>query len=89
MAEIKKAACAGTEEKSDAFVAVSPCTKGVVLELQSVVINQFGEAIEDSVRQVLEALGVENVRVSINDRGALDCVLRARVETAVLRAMEE
>lgn len=89
MAEIKKAACAGTEEKSDAFVEVSPCAEGMVLEVQSVVINQFGEAIEASVRQVLSLLGVENVRVAINDRGALDCVLRARVETAVLRAMEE
>ena len=27
--------------------------------------------------------------VTVADRGALDCVLRARVETALLRGMEE
>ena len=33
--------------------------------------------------------GVECARVRLVDRGALDCVIRARVETAVLRAKGE
>ena len=88
MAEIIKIATAGTDETSDAIITVEPFDNGLQLEIRSVVMNQFGPAIEASVREVLEDLGVKNAIVRVADRGALDCVLRARVETAVLRGME-
>ncbi len=88
MTEIVRAAVAGTDEKSDAIVTIEPAENGITLEVQSVVKNQFGAAIEASVREVLEELGVKNANVKVADRGALDCVLRARVETAVLRGKE-
>ena len=88
MAEIIKIATAGTAEKSDAIITVEPNESGLVLEIKSVVMNQFGPAIEASVREVLAEMGVQNAIVRVADRGALDCVLRARVETAVLRGME-
>ena len=88
MAEIIKMATAGTDEKSDVVVTVEPNENGLQLQIKSVVMNQFGAAIEASVRKVLEDLNVENAVVTVADRGALDCVLRARVETAVLRGME-
>ena len=89
MAEIIKFATAGTDEKSDAVITVEPCEQGIQLEIKSVVFNQFGAAIEASVREVLANVGVKNAVVTVADRGALDCVLRARVETAILRGMEE
>ncbi len=89
MAEIIKAACAGTDEKSDVVVQVEPRAQGITVQVQSVVMNQFGPAIEASVRDVVQQLGVEAVSVTANDRGALDCVLRARVETALRRGMGE
>jgi citrate lyase subunit gamma (acyl carrier protein) len=89
MAEIIKLATAGTDEKSDAVVTVAPGENGLQLEIKSVVMNQFGASIEASVREVLADMGVKNAVVTVADRGALDCVLRARVETAVLRGMEE
>ena len=89
MAEIIKAAVAGTDEKSDAVITIEPCENGLQLEVKSVVMNQFGAAIEASVREVLQELGVQNAIVRVADRGALDCVLRARVETAVLRGKGE
>ena len=85
MAEIIKFATAGTDEKSDAVITIEPSENGLTLEIKSVVMNQFGAAIEASVREVLADMGVENAVVKVSDRGALDCVLRARVETAVLR----
>ena len=88
MAEIIKMATAGTDEKSDVVVTVEPCENGLQLQIKSVVMNQFGAAIEASIREVLEDMGVKNAIVTIADRGALDCVLRARVETAILRGME-
>ena len=83
--DIVKNASAGTMESSDAYVEIEPGTDGVKLQLESVVMGQFGEAIEKAVRNVLEELAVENANVRVVDRGALECVIRARVETAVLR----
>ena len=89
MAEIIKLATAGTDEKSDAVITIAPSDNGLQLEIKSVVMNQFGSAIEASVREVLQDMGVVNAIVTVADRGALDCVLRARVETAVLRGKGE
>ena len=86
--EIKLSASAGTMESSDAYVEIEPGTDGVKLQLESVVMGQFGEAIEKAVRNVLEELAVENANVRVVDRGALECVIRARVETAILRGRE-
>ena len=88
MADIIKAAIAGTDEKSDAVITIEPNENGLQVEIKSVVMNQFGPAIEASVREVLAEQGVANAIVRVADRGALDCVLRARVETAILRGME-
>ncbi len=88
MTEIVRAAVAGTDEKSDIVVSIEPAEGGITLELNSSVKRQFGPAIEASIREVLEEMGVQNARVVANDRGALDCVIRARVETAVLRGKE-
>lgn len=82
---IIRAASAGTLESSDAYVEIEPGTEGIQLQLESVVMDQFGDAIRETVQQVLQEQGVENANVHLVDRGALDCVIRARVETAVLR----
>ena len=88
MAEVKKKASAGTLESSDVYVEIEPAAGGLVIDLQSVVQAQFGDAIEAAVRQVLQEQGVEHASVKVMDRGALECVIRARVETAVLRSKE-
>ena len=82
--EIIKCASAGTMESSDAYVEIEPA-EGLDIQLESVVKNQFGDAIMEVVRQTLEQCGVEKANVRVIDRGALDCVIRARVETAALR----
>ena len=87
--QIVKAAAAGTMESSDVYVEVEPGTQGLQLHLESVVAQQFGQSILETVREVFIENGVENANVRIVDRGALDCVLRARVETAIFRGREE
>ncbi len=82
--DITKRASAGTMESSDAYVQVEPGDE-LALEIESVVLAQFGEEIEAVVRDVARELGVERALIRVMDRGALDCVLRARVETALLR----
>ena len=83
--EIIRNASAGTMESSDVYVEIEPSAQGLQIQLESVVLEQFGDAIESAVQDVLKSLGVENARVRVVDRGALDCVIRARVETAVVR----
>ena len=87
--QIVKAAAAGTRESSDVYVEVEPGTQGLQLHLESVVAQQFGQSILETVREVFVENGIENANVRIVDRGALDCVLRARVETAIFRGREE
>lgn len=89
MNPILRSASAGTLESSDVYVEIAPADNGIEIELNSVVQAQFGDEILAVVREVLADCGVENARVSVQDRGALDCVIRARVETAVLRGKEE
>ncbi|MBR6786657.1 MAG: citrate lyase acyl carrier protein [Clostridia bacterium] len=89
MKKIIRSATAGTLESSDALVTVAPHENGVVIEVDSVVQKQFGEEIFRAVEETLRALEVKDARVSVVDRGALDCVIRARVETAVLRGEED
>lgn len=83
--EILKRASAGTMESSDAYVEIEPGNGGLDIRLESVVQAQFGDVIEQTIRDVLAEQGVASARIRVVDRGALDCVLRARVETAVLR----
>ena len=89
MAEIVRVASAGTLESSDVYVEIEPWEQGVEIQLESVVKGQSGGAIESAVRATLAACGVERARLTVSDRGALECVIRARVETAVLRGRGE
>ena len=85
--DIQKKASAGTLESSDVYVEIEP-GKGIEIFVDSVVQGQFGESIHQLVQEVLQEQSVENASVRVLDRGALACVLRARVETAILRGKE-
>ena len=88
---IKQKAHAGTLESSDIYVEIAPAQagSGIVLNLTSVVMQQFGPEIEAVIRETLEGLAVEDAVLTVSDRGAVDCTIRARVETAVYRGREE
>ncbi|MDR3515382.1 MAG: citrate lyase acyl carrier protein [Azospirillaceae bacterium] len=83
---IMREALAGTLESSDLMVRIAPRAEGLEIVLQSEVIHQFGIQIEKVVRETLARLDVVDALVVIEDKGALDCVIKARVQTAVLRA---
>ena len=84
--EILKPAIAGTRESSDAQVTVEPGQDGIELSLTSSVMNQYGRQIKATVLETLERLNVQHVRITVVDKGALDCTLKARVECAVFRS---
>lgn len=82
---ISRRASAGTMESSDAYIEIEPGSE-LSIYIESVVKKQFGDKIESAVREVLSDCGVESAVVRVIDRGALECVIRARVETAVKRS---
>ena len=86
--KILKNAVAGTLESSDAQVTVEPGEGGLELDLSSSVMNQYGRQIKATVLDTLQRLGVENAAVTVVDKGALDCTLKARVECAVFRSCD-
>lgn len=83
--KITNNAVAGTLESSDVYVRVEPCDT-LEIEIESVVYNQFADQIRASVQSVLDEMDVKSGKISINDKGAIDCVIQARVETAIKRA---
>ncbi len=84
--KVEKSAVAGTLESSDAMVTIEPGESGIELELSSVVFHQYGAQIQKLVYDTLHNLGVEDAKISIVDKGALDCTLKARIECAVFRS---
>ena len=83
--DILKRASAGTMESSDTYVEIEPANE-LNINIESIVKKQFGDKIDAAVREVLADLGVSSASVRVVDRGALECVIRARVETAVKRS---
>lgn len=87
--ELKKPAMAGTTESSDVMIMLRPNPAGgIVIDLKSDVMVSFGDAIEATVRDVLKEFDVVDAHVSVVDKGALDFVIRARMQCAICRAAE-
>jgi citrate lyase subunit gamma (acyl carrier protein) len=88
--KITHPAFAGTLESSDLQVRIEPnANGGIGLSLDSSVEQQFGQAIRQTVLQTLEMMSVRDAILTIEDKGALDCVIKARVQAAVLRACSQ
>lgn len=85
--KIIKEAIAGTLESSDLQVKVSP-QETLEIIIHSNVMQQFGEKITSTVTDTLQKLQVTEGLIIIEDKGALDCAIRARVQTAILRGAE-
>jgi citrate lyase subunit gamma (acyl carrier protein) len=85
--KIKKEAMCGTLESNDLLVKVVPFG-GLQVSIYSEVMHQFGARIREVVDETLKQMGVTQGKIVVEDKGALDCAIRARVEAAVLRGCE-
>jgi citrate lyase subunit gamma (acyl carrier protein) len=87
--KIVKNSMAGTLESSDIQVIIEPKEEaGIQIELNSSVEKQFGKQIRKVIEETLVKIGVDSAKVIANDKGALDCTIKARVECAAYRAAE-
>lgn len=82
-----KVAVAGSLESSDVMVRVRP-SEELSVEIKSPVLEQYGAAIRQTVDEVLAERKVTAADIELVDRGALDCTIRARLETALERALD-
>ena len=87
--KIVREALAGTQESSDLMVKIAPADGELEIVIHSEVIKQFGEQIRQVVNDTLRAMNVHQGLIIIEDKGALDCVIRARLQSALLRAADE
>ena len=79
----------GKSVRSDCFVTLE-ITKsgGIQIDLQSKVKTLFGDAIIGLCKKELKFFGIQNCKISIEDSGALDYILAARIEAAVKKCIE-
>ena len=83
--KIKRKGIAGTENKRDCIITVS---KGDGFILKSKVKEMFDEHIEELVKKKLDELNLK-AKVEIQENGALDYVILARLESAIAKACNE
>jgi citrate lyase subunit gamma (acyl carrier protein) len=85
--KLKTTTQSGSLESSDILVTVNPVKPGTgrKIDLESVVLNEYGTAIKKDILSVLDKLGVKDVHLVANDRGALSPTIKARVEAALLK----
>lgn len=87
---VTKNVTAGSLESNDVLVTVSSAGgRENELSVESIVFKQYGARIRSVVEEVLSSSGLSGASVRIQDRGALECTLRARLETAIERASSE
>ena len=88
---ILREAKAGLDERGDVLVCLSPGREnsGIQIDMESTLMSMFGDQIRASALQVVEEYGLTDLKLTIRDQGALDYAIRARVQTAVERAVRE
>lgn len=86
---IEKQAIAGTLESSDLQIIIDRNDgQGIEIDLESSVINQYGRRIREVLQETLRNLGVEDAKLKVSDKGALDCTIIARTIAVVHRAAD-
>ena len=89
---MKKIATAGNKGKgirSDCFITLELTDfGGINIELTSKVKALFGDKIITLCQQELEFFGIKNCNLLVEDTGALDYILAARIEAAIKQLIE-
>lgn len=82
---------AGTLESNDILVTIAPAEagSGIEIDLTSPIIKQFGRQIKAVITAEIEKSCMTDMIVKAQDKGALDFTIKARVRTALERAMKK
>ena len=89
MAKIGIAGNAGDRIRSDCLVQVERVSSGgITINLDSKVEKLYGRSIRELAIRMLEHFGLVHARVEIQDSGALEFVLAARLEAALKQVID-
>lgn len=83
--KVTKTAVVGNVESNDLMIIINP-GEGLTLNIESSVYEQFGSSIEAIIREELSTAEVTDANIQVEDKGAFDFTIRARVKTAIKRA---
>lgn len=86
--KIIKEAIAGSLESSDCLIMVKPSEK-LEYEVESIVQKRYGGQIRAVIEDALKEMGVTAGYYFIQDKGAVDYCLRARITTVTRRGCEK
>lgn len=89
MVFVNKPIISGSDAKHDLMVQLELDGDAREIEIHSKVEKKFGEAIREDVEQVLDEFRIRGVKLQIDDLGAWDFAIKARVRTAVKRALAQ
>ncbi|MBO8441299.1 MAG: citrate lyase acyl carrier protein [Firmicutes bacterium] len=87
--EISKNVLVGTLESSDIQIMLSAGNNGIQIDLDSPVMKKYGDQIKKVITDTLKAYHIDNANVKAVDKGALDCVIKARTITAAETALNK
>jgi citrate lyase subunit gamma (acyl carrier protein) len=75
---------AGSKESNDCLITIESSDK-TQIEIDSIVGPFFYEQIYETIETTLKEEKIKNVRVLVEDRGALDYTIKSRLLTAIER----
>jgi len=79
-----KVGVAGSKESNDCLVTVKKSNKTEIV-IDSVVAAFFYDQIKAAVEETLKEMKIENVLVTVEDKGALDYTIKSRLISAIKR----
>lgn len=87
--KIIKKAQAGSFESSDILILVEPNNKGEGrnIQIESGVFQQYGDTIAALINDVLDKYEITDIHLKAHDKGAIDPVILARMDTVLQRAL--
>ena len=87
----KIAAQSGTFESSDVIFLIEPLpdNSGRKLEITSTVMQQFGASFNCIVEDMLNQYDMTDIHLIAKDKGALEPTIKARLETAIKRSLNQ
>jgi len=87
--KIAQAGSLGPKTRSDCEVTIELTQSGgIEIDLKSKVDILFGNSIRELILDEMKFFGIENAKITMVDKGALDFVIAARIETAVKMLMD-
>jgi citrate lyase subunit gamma (acyl carrier protein) len=79
---------AGSKESNDCLITIESSVKRKI-EINSIVGVFFYDQILKVVEDTLDEQGLHNVKVIVEDKGALDYTIKSRLLTAIERMRED